>query len=28
LLITNGTHNHAFSITNGVAEAIDQLPEF
>jgi hypothetical protein len=28
LLITNGTDNHAFSITNGVAEVIDQLPEF
>ena len=28
LLITNGTDNHAFSITDGVAEPIHQLPDF
>lgn len=28
LLITNGTDNHAFSIVNGMAESIHELPDF
>jgi hypothetical protein len=28
LLITNGTDNYAFSILNGIAESIHELPDF